>query len=294
LGGIAGGPLGMAIGAGLGAAKGLISQAINGPSGNVEAAGNDEAAGIGYGGGGGGGDGGNAGGGGPGPSHAAAGSQASGAEGAANARGGTIGGMRPPGLMPPHLGMHFKPPHLADGGMGIPLSQADPWWTRREASSDGGQSAGGFLAGTTGGRQDAVKTTAPAGAYVLPADVVAGLGEGNSLAGAKVWQTILQSGPWGTPEPRGARGMGPPRPPSLGRAAGGAAPAPQHADVALSHGEIVVSPAEVQWFGKGDMKKGWHELDKFVMEQRHKYARKLLRLPGPVGAEKNAKHAKAA
>lgn len=208
----------------------------------------------------------------------------------------------------PNAGAGFGPPTMRRGGAmphrdlgganGVPLSMASPWWTRSEArGADQSAGGGGFLAGTTGGRADAVKTQAPAGSYVLPADVVAGLGDGNSLAGARVWDEILRSGPWGTPQARPARGMGAPRAPSARgdpagfRAGGvnGGAGKPQ--PVALSHGEIVVSDADVRRIGRGDMKAGWRELDRFVLEQRKKYADKLRKLPGPVGAKRNAKSA---
>jgi hypothetical protein len=175
------------------------------------------------------------------------------------------------------------------GSMGVPLSMADPWWTRREASDDGG-----FLSGSTPGRADAVKTTAPGGSYVLPADVVAHLGEGNSLAGARVWQEILNSGPMGTPQNRPARGMGMPRPPAPMRdqaKGGGVQGGGERTPVALSDGEIVVQPEHVAWFGGGDHKKGIKVLDHFVQNERAKHIAALKKLPPPVGAKKVKKAA---
>ena len=43
----------------------------------------------------------------------------------------------------------------------------------------------GAIVGATGGRTDALPVDVPAGAFVLPADIVSALGEGNSLAGVK-------------------------------------------------------------------------------------------------------------
>jgi hypothetical protein len=176
------------------------------------------------------------------------------------------------------------PHRAAGGGMGVSPSMMDPWWTRREASDDGG-----FLSGSTPGRADAVKTTAPGGSYVLPADVVAHLGEGNSLAGARVWQEILNSGPMGTPQDRPARGMGMPRPPApmpTGQAKGGGVQGGSgRTPVALSDGEVVVSPEHVAWFGKGDHKRGIKVLDAFVQKQREDHISTLKKLPGPVGSK---------
>src|SRR5688572_30623959 len=41
----------------------------------------------------------------------------------------------------------------------------------------------GGIRGTTGGREDALPVSVPAGAYVIPSDVVAALGGGNTEAG---------------------------------------------------------------------------------------------------------------
>jgi hypothetical protein len=175
------------------------------------------------------------------------------------------------------------------GDMGISPSQGSPWWTRSEArGADQSMPGGGFLAGTTGGRADAIATTAPGGSHVLPADVVAGLGDGNSLAGARVMDEILRSGPHGTPPVRGGRGMGPPRPPSpqrgeFARAGGVHGDDGGHTPVKLSHGEIVISPEHVRMIGGGDEKKGHEAIDRLILAVRKRYIQKLRSLPPPVG-----------
>ena len=175
-------------------------------------------------------------------------------------------------------------PKRADGGdMGISASQGSPWWTR--AVARGADSTTGFLHGTTPGRADAVNTQSPAGSYVFPADVVAGLGEGNSLAGARVLEGILNSGPHGIPMPKGGRGMGPPRPPQPAHAAkGGALPTGKQPQtpVALSHGEYVATPEHAEMWGNGDIKAGHRIFDKWVVSLRKKQIEKLEKLPGPV------------
>lgn len=185
-----------------------------------------------------------------------------------------------------------------DFGGSMGLSEADPWWTRREATS----ADSGLLHGSTPGRADSVKTQAPPGSYIIPADVVAGLGEGNTLAGARVMQSILGSGPHGIPQARIGRGSGPPRPPAIPRQAqeelktGGpvpvfkAKPRAGGGDVAdrdktpvdLSDGEFVVHPHDCIRIGGGDLKAGHRVLDKWVIEQRKKHIAKLKALPGPV------------
>lgn len=172
-----------------------------------------------------------------------------------------------------------QPPAMAGGGpLGISQSMASPWWERSEAAG-----ARGFLSGSTSGRADTIKTSAPSGAYVLPADVVSGLGDGNSLAGAKIMDSVIKSGPWGTPLPRGSRGSGPPRirapaPYAEPRAKGGSV---QKIPVMLSHGEMVVAPEDVIRIGSGNLKHGHEVLDAFVLEARKRNIEKLKKLPKP-------------
>jgi hypothetical protein len=175
------------------------------------------------------------------------------------------------------------PKRAVGGDMGISPSQGAPWWTRSEA-----RGATGFLQGSTPGRADAIETTAPAGAYVIPADVISGLGEGNSLAGARIMQGIVSSGPGGIPLPQGSRGHGPPRPPEPAREAKGggvhaSAEVPgEQTPVALSHGEYVVPPEHVMHWGGGDLKRGHRIFDRWVEAMRAQHIKKLKSLPGPV------------
>jgi hypothetical protein len=190
--------------------------------------------------------------------------------------------------------------HRDNGGM-MSMSEAVPSWTRQEERS----ANTGFLHGGTAGRADAISGTAPAGSYVLPADVVSGLGEGNSLAGARAVEEMLSTGPHGIPMPRSRAGMGPPRPPApFHEAQGGFVPAARmwkgptklyraggvagkgNEAVALSDGEFVIAPEHVARAGGGDHAKGIKALDDFVLKQRAKHIAKLKSLPPPVGAKK--------
>lgn len=106
-------------------------------------------------------------------------------------------------------------PQRADGGMTqMPRSPAQ---MRRTADNPYG-----FSLGTGGGRTDKNNVSVAGGAYVLPADVIAGMGDGNSLAGAAVWDKYLNSMPWGIDPPKLSRGRGPPPPPGAapGQSAG--------------------------------------------------------------------------
>lgn len=195
----------------------------------------------------------------------------------------------------------------AGGPMGISGSEASPWWTRSEARG----ADSGLLHGSTPGRADSIETTAPPGSHVIPADVIAGLGEGNTMSGARVMQGIIDSGPYGTPLPRGGRGHSIPRPPTESRSmsgelkTGGPVPlyhsTPRDSDngkpvgkgggvhetpVDLSDGEFVIHPRDVIRFGDGDKERGHRILDKWIVAQRKKHIKTLKDLPGPVGMKK--------
>jgi hypothetical protein len=174
-----------------------------------------------------------------------------------------------------------------DGGgdpAGLSASSASPWWTRKEASGDTSSPSLGFLHGPTAGRADALDTSAPAGSHVIPADVVAGLGEGNSLAGAARMESVIRTGPHGTSLPRGGGRSTIPRPPAPLRVAkGGEVDAEQeNTPVKLSHGEYVVAPEQVRRWGGGDQKAGHDAWDRWIVKQRKKQIETLKALPGPV------------
>src|SRR5581483_8294357 len=174
---------------------------------------------------------------------------------------------------------HGGPLHRQMGGM----SSMSPWWERSEAR-DMGNEGSGLLHSAVAGRTDHIALNAPDGAYVIPADVVSGLGEGNTLAGARVLSEALNTGPFGTALPRGARGPGPPAAPhstrmpmleSRGGRAHGTVP------VMAAGGEYIISPRQVMMIGEGDLKRGHERLDKWVVERRKKNVKETTKLPGP-------------
>lgn len=183
-----------------------------------------------------------------------------------------------------------------DAGGGLSSSEATPWWTRQDARGEtAGGTGGGFLHGTTPGRADSVQTTAPGGSYVIPADVIAGLGQGNSLAGARVMDMITKTGPGGVSLPRSGGGRGVPRAPAPFREqanGGGVTLFPEKkaaggvkdgsTPVALSHGEYVVNVPFILKLGGGDLKRGHRLLDQWLVKLRKKQIAKLKGLPGPV------------
>ena len=152
---------------------------------------------------------------------------------------------------------------FAEGGiadMGLPT----PDLRSRGLGSRGGISHfraphGGFARGLihspTGGRADHVGTQVRRGSYVVPADVVSGLGQGNTLAGGNVLRQVL-----------GTHGQG---------LANGGMAGDDLVPVLLSGGEYVVEPEHVAAVG------GAGVMDNLVEAVRAHTVGTLERLPPP-------------
>lgn len=160
-------------------------------------------------------------------------------------------------------------PGYADGGP-APL----PFYARSEARNLGHV---GSLNSPVPGRTDHLPIDVPAGSYVIPADVVSGLGQGNTMAGTKTLDLMFSSGPYGMKMPHPARGVGP-RPPRPRFADGGTVP------IAAAGGEYVVPPENVAAIGSGNLDLGHAVLDKFVTDMRSEHVKTLRNLPGPAKA----------
>ncbi len=132
------------------------------------------------------------------------------------------------------------------------------------------------------GRTDHLPMHVPSGSYVIPADVVSGMGEGNTIAGFKHMRRIFGGLPYGNPGsmPYG-QGAGPYGEPML-RAAGGETPGEDSGvPIVAAGGEYVLSPHEVIRAGDGDMDMGHRVLDEFVKRMRAKIVKTVSKLPGP-------------
>lgn len=172
-------------------------------------------------------------------------------------------------------------PHFAIGGTTSPNS-AMPWFIRRDAYAEE-QPQSGLINSNIAGRTDAHATTVPDGAYVIPADVVSGLGEGNTMAGAKLLDQMLHTGPYGIRLDVRGHGGGPPRPPAAQQFARGGHPRKNESgtvDIAAAGGEFIVDPEAIKakW---GNLKKGHDALDKFVTSARSHIIKTTKKLPGP-------------
>ncbi len=116
----------------------------------------------------------------------------------------------------------------------------------------------------------------PSGSYVIPADIISAMGEGNTMAGFKVAKSIFSAPFYGKGSPYESGGL-PYGADAPGKAAGGEATVP----IVAAGGEFVVAPHEVHGIGYGDMNDGHKILDEFVKQYRAKTVKTLQALPGP-------------
>jgi hypothetical protein len=148
----------------------------------------------------------------------------------------------------------------------------------------------GPIHSTVAGRTDHLPMTVSAGSYVLPADHVSGLAEGNSTAGFKVLKRMFGGIPYhGGGLPYGGRG-GPydsgahpydqesPLPYGAHMKDGGKA---SSVPIVAAGGEYVLSPEQVREIGDGDLDRGHRVLDKWVLKMRKELVKTLKKLPGP-------------
>lgn len=135
------------------------------------------------------------------------------------------------------------------------------------------------------GRTDAHKTHVPSGSYVIPADIVSGRGQGNTLAGAHALQKLFKMGPYGAGSPQLKRGPGAPHAPIVKmRADGGETDDNTGTPVRvnLAGGEIVVPPENLMDVVHPDLKSAHGIMDAWVLHERKLLRKTLAKLPGPV------------
>ncbi len=111
------------------------------------------------------------------------------------------------------------------------------------------------------GRTDHHDMDVAAGSYVLPAHVVSGLGQGNTMAGMEKIRTMF-------PDRHAARLA------HGGQVPGSAVP------IAAAGGEVVLTPEQI--IAKyGNLKRGHQMLDKFCKTYTKKLVKQISKLPGP-------------
>lgn len=172
--------------------------------------------------------------------------------------------MRPQGQPP--IG-----PGFAAGGM---PSMSPPWFAKSAAHQ---MMHTGPINSPVAGRTDHLALNVPAGSYVLPADHVSSLGQGNTAAGQAVVSRMFSTGPFGGPQAKMAHGTGSPRAPAAPKFARGGGVVP----IMAAGGEHVLSPEQVAMVGHGDISLGHKILDEWVKSTRRKHIKTLTKLPGP-------------
>lgn len=113
------------------------------------------------------------------------------------------------------------------------------------------------------GRTDHLPMHVPSGSYVIPADIISSMGEGNTMAGFKIMGDITKM--YGASRvPLADGGM-----------------AENLVPIVAAGGEYVIPPHVVVGIGQGDLDKGHTELDDFVTKMRSNTVKTLKKLPGP-------------
>jgi len=143
------------------------------------------------------------------------------------------------------------------------------------------------------GRTDHLPMHVPSGSYVIPADIISAMGEGNTMAGFKQMKRIFGGTPYGGKKqpynvaggPYGmssdmpyGQGSGPYGGELPGKAEGGET---DSVPIVAAGGEYVLSPEEVRMVGEGDLEVGHKVLDEFVKRFRKETIKTLQKLPGP-------------
>ena len=142
----------------------------------------------------------------------------------------------------------------------------------------------GPLHSSVAGRTDHLPSQVPNGSFVLPADIVSALGEGNTMSGFKAAKRMFEGAKrhfGGLPYAGGNGPYGQSGGP-YGMADGGnAQSADQAVPVAVAGGEHVLAPHEVAFAGMGDNEAGHKALTAFVLRQRAKLIKDLKGLAPP-------------
>lgn len=169
-----------------------------------------------------------------------------------------------------------RAPRKAGGGPAAP-----PFYARAEAHN---LEHAGMIHSPVAGRTDKIPMGVRSGSYVVPADIVSALGQGNSSAGANGLNKLLKMGPYGAAAsgaPRAAtpKMAAPPKTQKLFAGGGDVGGGP--VDIVAAGGEFVVPDHKVSEIGGGSIDHGHDILDKMVEHVRKKNIKTLRKLPKP-------------
>lgn len=116
----------------------------------------------------------------------------------------------------------------------------------------------GAIKAPVAGRTDHLPMHVASGSYVVPADIVSAIGEGNTETGFAILDHMVKM-----------------------RKDGEAPEAGSPVPIVAAGGEYVFPPIAVLHFGGGDMDRGHKALDEWVKSERAKTIKTLKNLPGP-------------
>lgn len=158
-------------------------------------------------------------------------------------------------------------------------TQGSPWEERAAARSI---VHAGMLKSNVPGRTDKLPITVGGGAFVVPADHLAALGQGNSQAGASILNSMFGLG--GNKKGSVVKAMRPTIPKMKMKkiATGGdAGETDAPVDIIAAGGEFVIPPDKVREIGGGDLDKGHSILHRWVLQTRKQHIKTLKGLKPP-------------
>ena len=150
----------------------------------------------------------------------------------------------------------------------------------------GVKSHSGPIHSPVAGRTDHLPMHVKSGSYVIPADIIGAMGEGNTMAGFKIARRMFSTKPYsqddhpysksevpynGSAGPYGAKL----------KADGGATSEAGTVPIVAAGGEYVLAPEDCLSIGRGNIDHGHQILDEFVKNFRQKTIKTLQKLPGP-------------
>jgi hypothetical protein len=151
----------------------------------------------------------------------------------------------------------------------------------RMARAEGGQVTEmlhtGPIHSPVAGRTDHLPMHVPSGSYVIPADIISAMGEGNTMAGFKHMRRMFAGAPYDGEGDVPYDGINGPYDEPL-KSRGGAT---ESVPIVAAGGEYVLAPHEVRYAGDGSLDAGHRVLDDFVKRYRAQTIKTLSKLPGP-------------
>lgn len=148
------------------------------------------------------------------------------------------------------------------------------WIDEREKKKSGGEvikNHVGPIHSPVAGRTDHLPMHVPSGSYVIPADIISAMGEGNTMAGFRVANQIFS-----LPKSEVMR-----MPYKDGEFQKGGRTYPPAVPIVAAGGEYVIHPDDILIIGDGDMNRGHQALDEFILKMRAKTVKTLKGLAGP-------------